>query len=233
MRKNFENNLYRLVESYDADHRGQIGSLLEAGVSSYSGLLQLVQNRAADKEIRLTACWILARLPNKRAARILLAILKDGEEVQEIRQAAAISLGLLGSKRVTKSLMSLLSEEKDSEIRESIVYALGFIGDKRAVDAVINVLGDRDEAARVRGQAAEVLAYLRDRQAVEPLLVTLEEESVEIRFWAVFALGELGDRRALPRLERLAASDECVLPGWWAINIEAASAIEAIKSSDR
>ena len=46
--------------------------------------------------------------------------------------------------------------------------------------------------------AAEALADLRDGRAVAPLLAALEDPAAEVRYWAAFALGELGDPQALP-----------------------------------
>ena len=48
---------------------------------------------------------------------------------------------------------------------------------------------------------------LKDERAVEPLIATLSDSVVEARWHALRALAELGERRALPELKRVAASD--------------------------
>jgi len=44
---------------------------------------------------------------------------------------------------------------------------------------------------------AEALAHSFDVRAVGPLIKALLDTSAEVRFWAAFALGELGDESAL------------------------------------
>ena len=54
---------------------------------------------------------------------------------------------------------------------------------------LIPVLRNREESERVRGQAAESLGYLRKRKAIPALVEASQDESSEVRFWSVFALG--------------------------------------------
>jgi HEAT repeat protein len=72
--------------------------------------------------------------------------------------------------------------------------------------------------AVVRGHAAEALALLQNKEAVPALIRCLEDKAPEVRFWCAYALGELGDRRALHALEQLAATDDTTLPGWGSIH---------------
>jgi len=58
-------------------------------------------------------------------------------------------------------------------------------------------LADRNEDPRVRGLAAEALTEAGERRAVPSLIAVLGDPSVEVRFWAAFALGELGNPAAL------------------------------------
>ncbi len=80
---------------------------------------------------------------------------------------------------------------------------------------------------------AEALANLRDRRAVRPLIAGLKDASTGVRFWSAFALGQLGDTRALPELKRLEAADKAALPGWWKVSKEASDAIELILAASR
>jgi len=90
-------------------------------------------------------------------------------------------------------------------------------------------LADRNEDPRVRGLAAEALTEAGERRAVPSLIAVLGDPSVEVRFWAAFALGQLGDPAALRALERLAETDDAELPGWRSVKDEAADAIERIR----
>jgi HEAT repeat protein len=81
----------------------------------------------------------------------------------------------------------------------------------------------------VREEAAESLAYLCSSRAIPPLISVLTDPHVGIRFWAVFALGNIRsppsfrqtDRSVVPALEST-LSDDAVPPGnWWSVAREA------------
>ena len=49
-----------------------------------------------------------------------------------------------------------------------------------------------------------------------------------MRYWAVFALGQLGDERAVPLLTRIAKEDRATVEGWGSVADEAQAALEEI-----
>src|SRR5580704_1710738 len=59
-----------------------------------------------------------------------------------------------------------------------------------------------DTASAVRAAAAVALADLRAGDALATLLVAVEDDDPQVRQMALTALGEIGDPRARPRLER-------------------------------
>jgi HEAT repeat protein len=63
-----------------------------------------------------------------------------------------------------------------------------------------------DAASEVRAAAAVALGDVSAHEALQTLLVAIEDEDIHVRQMALNALGEIGDERAAPRLER-AASD--------------------------
>jgi HEAT repeat protein len=97
----------------------------------------------------------------------------------------------------------------------------------------VQVLRDSREDAQLRGHAAEALAYLGNRRAAPALITTLDDPSPEVRLWSAFALGELGDRRAVAPLERLAATDVTPVPGWWTVGEEAREALKRLQALRR
>jgi HEAT repeat protein len=139
-------------------------------------------------------------------------------------------LGEVNADAAAPPLIGLLLEDTAIEVRVSAAYALGLLGDPQAIEPLIQKLDDQTEDARVRGTAAEALGDLRDPAGVMPLIAALNDPSAEVRFWAAFAVGQLGDPRALPQLERLAASDQAVLAGYGAVSAEAAEAIRNIRA---
>jgi HEAT repeat protein len=159
-----------------------------------------------------------------------------GAQEPELRAQAAISLGELQSKEGIPFLLTCMLNDPDIEVRTSATYGLGLFFEDRTEPAqeqvtqtLISVLSNERESPKVRGQAAEALANRGDHQALFPLQTALDDASVEVRFWAVFALGQLGDPYALTALERVAATDQAVLPGWWSISKEARDAIQQIQ----
>ena len=111
------------------------------------------------------------------------------------------------SDEVQKQIKRLAGDGRDRDKIYSAMLALQEIGD-RAVLPLIEVLLDRDRRPALRCRATGTLAMLKDGRAVEPLITTLSDSDVEVRWTALKALVKLGERRAVPELERMAASDE-------------------------
>jgi HEAT repeat protein len=73
------------------------------------------------------------------------------------------------------------------------------------------------------------LAYLHSKASIPPLISVLSDPDVRIRFWAVFALGSIRNRRTWRHTDRsvVAAlesvlSDDAIPPGnWWSVGREA------------
>ncbi|HLZ63990.1 MAG TPA: HEAT repeat domain-containing protein [Ktedonosporobacter sp.] len=231
--QDFKEQLQRIVEQLAPEFRLQtqqeIASVLQRGVSSHDDLLKVIQDPIASTDIRCTACWIAGRLGDPQAVTALLVAL--GDEQLTIRVQAAISLSELQSKESIPCLLSTMLNDPDREVRTAAAYAFGFFDDRdeRVVQALISVLDNKRESPAVRGQAAEALGNRGERQAMLPLLAALDDTPVEVRFWATFALGQLGDPKALEALEHIAATDQAILSGWGPVSKEAREAIQSIQ----
>ena len=102
------------------------------------------------------------------------------------------------------SLEKLLEELKSEDCtdREEAADDLGRLGDIRASDSLIAAL--EDEEPYVRGAAATSLGVLKVIGAVEPLIDMLKTEySTGVLGDIAFALGKIGDRRAIEPLRDL------------------------------
>ncbi len=230
MSDTFQSELQTIVEQLEPTFRNEgqqdIDAVLRFGVGSYDDLLALLENPNADPELRSIAGWILARLGRSWATPALSAALND--QTTQVRRSAAQALGDLGDPQALQPLLDAASRDEDAEVRMFALRSLGLLGDLRAFEPLISRLVDQQETPKVRGMAAEALADLRDIRSVPPLIDALSDPITEVRFWAAFALGELGDPAAILKLKQLAAKDNAVLPGWWEVKREAASAIERI-----
>ena len=168
------------------------------------------------------------RLSDERAAGPLITALHDLDP--PLRAESARALGALGSPQAVPGLIAALQTDADTDTRAAAAYALGLLGDPRAIDPLLAKLADASEDPGVRGFAAEAFTWHRERRAVPALIAALSDPLPEVRFWAAFALGELGDPAALGELERLARADTGTVPGWGPVKDEAAAAIESIRT---
>jgi HEAT repeat protein len=82
------------------------------------------------------------------------------------------------------------------DVRQGAAKALGEIGDERAVEPLMKALR-RD--SYVRWSAVVALGKI-GKSAVEPLIGVLSDDNWRVREYAVRALGEIGDERAVEPL---------------------------------
>jgi HEAT repeat protein len=156
-----------------------------------------------------------------------------------VRQQAAYSLALIGGVKARKSLIAMLEDASlRLETRRLACYALAFLFDDEVLETLVELVSSVKEHPEVRAQAAEGIANLLEgadrrskewRQAVAVLLLCLDERSIEVRFWAVFALGCLRAKKALPALGRIAKSDKRKSSMGWTVAEEAHDAIYCIR----
>jgi HEAT repeat protein len=173
------------------------------------------------------------------AARRLLRTLSRSESDAAIVQAAQ-ALTQIPGRHVKRGLERLLVSHDSPRVRAQAAWALGFHPrGAEAVDALLSTLADAHEETEIRAHAAEALGHMADRlgdreaDVLAALLRSLTDASAYVRFWSAFALGNLGDERAIPALERLAARDTQSVPGWWSIRKEALDSIEQIRLQQR
>jgi HEAT repeat protein len=230
---NFKAKLEAIVELSNPLSRRKIKKhlvrLLSLGVDSLESLIAILMDRATEDDIRLSICWILGQLGDKRATTALLKVF-SGQNIS-LSLEAAKSLGMLKSKRAAPVLIKELIKGENIDKRAASAYALGVLLDERAIDPLVTVLKNKNDSPKVRGATAEALIWFgkKRKRVVDALINGLEDTSVEVRFWSAFALGELKVRRAANKLEKLAANDDEILPGWWSVSKEASDALDRIR----
>jgi HEAT repeat protein len=165
---------------------------------------------------------------------MLLSVLQGSRE--DLMQAAATSLIEIGNARTANALLRILATSASEEARYWAVYVLGFMhaSPDIAAQPLITILANQGETPRLRGQAAESLAYVCSYSAhpteVETTLLTsLEDASAEVRYWSAFALGQIADLSVVPALERIAAADSSSAPFGSTVGEEARDAVRAIR----
>lgn len=165
-----------------------------------------------DKNPVKKAISLVAEGKAEPAIEILLNALDD--EDWSVRSYAAQILGELGkiagsaqsisphlNKAVDKMLEKMRSDP-DGWVREAITKAIGKIGSiapkilKAAIPSLIDVLKN-DEHDGARGSAANTIGSIGKASpnlvldAVNPLISALKDEAWLVRYYAIYALGEI------------------------------------------
>lgn len=232
MSSQFESKLSRIIEMSPPNMRSKIKkdliTLSSYGVNSFESLLSILGDKNVKENVRMLACWLLGQIGDKRAVGAILKAFK--QQNIYISLEAAKSLGILESKRATKSLIEAMLTAGNIEKRVASAYALGLLCDKRGIKPLVSILGDKDAPPQVRAQSAEALTYFnnKSRDVIKVIMLGLQDPSAEVRFWSIFALGELKVKKAIRELERVAATDNTILPGWWSVGEEASNALKKI-----
>lgn len=206
-------------------------ALLQSGEAFSQLLLALLRDSRASPALRAQACSLLRAHGERRAIPALITVAQNRREDVGLRREATQALGLLRSKRAILPLLEIVSNGDDDEwVRRLAAHSLGFLNDLRGRDALFRLIKDETVPAGIRGDATEALTHFQDVRAVPTLLEQLRDPSAEVRFWAVFSLGQLADTDVVPELERVLIEDDAVVPGWWSLKKEAHDAIQSIRS---
>lgn len=220
---------YRLDGEERALFEQRITLLLKNNIHSEAEMMNVVANQSLSEELRITVCKILLYFDQNLAIRILRDVIAPNYGDVDVRKTACEVMGFFRDSGTVDMFGRLLSEDENSEIRRIAAYWLGKIGDKSAIDILMQRLDVPTEAIAVRGEVFESLAYLNAEQTVPYLVKALQDDHAEVRFWAAFALGHLGDSTVIKDLERI-SSDETLVAGWGTVGREALEAINHISN---
>jgi HEAT repeat protein len=143
--------------------------------------------------LRMHAVKALGQSSGERVVQALIPLLMD--PVKAVRVDTTEALARLGAAALTSLLDALDGDEWI--LRLHACEALGKMGAEEAVPPLCELmLSDRDAA--VRQDAAKALGGIGNARALEPLSAALQD--LEVRPFAVEALGKIKDVRAVPTL---------------------------------
>lgn len=199
------------------------------GLSIALALTEIIRDQTTGWFVRGHAAQVLAVADRAMPLHILLDQLASEDGKDELWDTALALEGLADVQAVTPLIAMLASPS--AHRRRAVARALGWIptaGHNSAV-ALSRLLTDSSQPAEVREEAAESLGYLNSVRAIAPLISVLHDADVRVRFWAVFALGSICDRRSGKQLDRSVVpalegmlQDLSVPPGnWWSVAREA------------
>ena len=189
------------------------------------GLIEAVEHH--DYMICKAAVRALGPIGDSRAVGPLIKLLdrwKDDLATQQPDIVADIikALGEIGDPLAVDPLINVLEYSSDDLVRIEAALALGKIGDKRAVEPLIGAL--RHSLSFDPGMA-DMFGWGAYTGRSRDLLM---QDTVTMRMTAAWALGEIGDPRAIEAL-REALGDQTLLQGVPVVHKAAKEALEKIQ----
>ena len=126
-------------------------------------------------------------------------ILMNIEEEFEARKWAVHILGSCDPESYGRTLRTLAKNpDEDIRIRKEAVYALTKVTDDETIGALCALLGDSQ--VELRRSGAWALSSISSPESINCLLAALEDTDEEVRDWAIRALRDMDDARALQGL---------------------------------
>jgi HEAT repeat protein len=147
-----------------------------------------------------------------------------------IKQEAAKTLGIIGSKKASKALIKTLFD-KDVYLSEKAAEALGLIGDIPSIEPLIEALKTADIHS-LRHYIVQALSRFGET-ARQPIKIALKNPDSNIRFGAAMVLGNVGDLTDINELERLIENDKGETFSHEKVGTAANKAIKRIKERSR
>jgi HEAT repeat protein len=140
----------------------------------------------------------LGKIGGERVVTPLIEVLRDEDEVEDVRVSAADALGKIGGERAMAALIDVLNDKYNdvlwgirSTVRRSLAEAVGKIGAERVVALLIQALKDEDEAEDVRVSAASALGEISGERVVAPLIEALMYDVGDSHWIAAEALEQI------------------------------------------
>lgn len=207
----------------DASHK-----LLVIGKPAVEPLIQVV--RSGDERSRFIGAQLLGKIGDTRAVEPLIEMLNS--DSVPLRQAAVEALGKLADERCVQPLSDLLIDDPVASIRVKAAEALGFLKYIEAEDVLVEALGDSSAEVRrgalialdsfwdsrldsifvkmsedandnVRYTAVQILRRSKIQGTLTRFIELLSDNVPDIRQEAAYALGEIGDKKAVDPLVKM------------------------------
>ncbi|MFC7073696.1 HEAT repeat domain-containing protein [Halovenus rubra] len=223
-----------LIERFrDPDPRVRARSARAVGLITDARATDGLESLLSDSKptVRLEAAESLGRIGNRQALSALLQLYEDNDE--RVRRIAVNGFGKFSNdspveylvtsladdsaavrRTAVFSLIELLSNvptEESHEIRETVVDRLAATEDGTVVTPLVEILEQGTQPSQRRNTAwllGRVLDDESNRDAVDALLVALEDGQQMTRQFAATSLAEIGGTYAEAELLSLATNDE-------------------------
>jgi HEAT repeat protein len=127
------------------------------------GDLLAALDAVAEDEARGFIAVGLGLLGDSDALEPVQQVVRASKYRPELLRQAAISLGLLGDKRLVPELIGMLQSSTSTSAQAAVAFGLGSIGDARSVGPLVELLHDARVTPRVRSFAAVALGIVADK----------------------------------------------------------------------
>ncbi|HEY8848833.1 MAG TPA: HEAT repeat domain-containing protein [Thermoanaerobaculia bacterium] len=150
-----------------------------------------------DWRVRKTIVDGFVRDPRDRVVNGLLEALADPENAGR-RNSATEALARIGDAAIGP-IVRLLRSKSEVDVRLALANLLGDVRDQEGFAVLLELL-ERENDINVASAIVSSLGKYRNAAALPHLIRILQRGDVWLKFHAVEALGEIGDRSALPAI---------------------------------
>lgn len=201
------NNLLLLVnqlKSEDAKIRLEAAETL--GKIKSARVVELLFPALLDEDWQINdAAFAVLVSTGEVAVPVLLNTLKNCQE--QLRGSIAGILGEIGNPAAFKPLLEIFqNKQESSRVRACAAGALGALGNSKAISPLIQVFNYPDTEDLVRASIIPALGMLDkrgNRRIFDLILGGLNDPYKDVRSLAVSWLGIIGNKQALPYLEKM------------------------------
>ena len=198
------------IEGLWEDERSDlVRPLLRLCASDPSAEVRAAAAASLGRFVYLGECDGLRRDLANAIRRALEGIVKDSDEDALVVRRALESLAYVNDDAV-RLLIDQAYEHSDPGMRQSAVCAMGRSADRFWTETVLDELGSG--GAAMRYEAARACGEMELQRAVDPLIELLTDSDAQVRDAAIWALGQIGGKRAQRALQRcLQSGDSAVV----------------------
>lgn len=178
-----QKSLHDLSNGNESQAERAVVTLVAMGAKAIPALRELTLS--TDPDVRWWALRTLAQSTHS-LPEWLVPFLND--PAPEVRQCAALGLGIKADESTIQPLVRALSDENEMvcSLAERALIKIG----AASVPSLIEVVMKATRSARIHGLRA--LAEIRDHRAIPIMMQVLEEDSALLQYWAKEGLDRLG-----------------------------------------
>ena len=165
-------------------------------------LLEMLLDESED--VRRVALEVLASLQTESAVREQL--FRRLEYYPDDRLPTIVeTLGRLKVPDVLPKFRALIEAPHGEDVRAAVVRAVRDLGLAEGAELLLKAA--KDPAAQVRGEAIRAISALQGDEVFDAVAACVSDHDAHCAYAAVTGLGQLGNVRAIPLLERIAGNE--------------------------